>query len=100
MSDKIVLELIMDSLEDFLARLGDAFAKTRSLIGFTENMSYVELLDEQTLVIFGCGGGERPAKASNMDFQRTFLINRAMREGGDSCNLLLTHIPNLKFLKL
>ena len=63
-------------------------------------MSYAELFDEQTLVIFGCGGGERLTKDTNMDFQRTFLINRAMREGGDSCNLLLIHILNLKFLKL
>ena len=56
-------------------------------------MSYLELLDEQTLVIFGCGGGERLTKDTNMDFQRTFLINRAMREGGDSCKSIVNTHP-------
>lgn len=54
------------------------------ILGVIENMSYLELPDGTRMDIFGSGGGEQLAQATDTPFLGKIPIEPAVREGGDS----------------
>ena len=54
------------------------------ILGIIENMSYLDLPDGTRMDIFGSGGGEQLAKATDTPFLGKIPIAPAVREGGDN----------------
>lgn len=54
------------------------------ILGVIENMSYLDLPDGTRMDIFGSGGGEQLAQATDTPFLGKIPIEPAVREGGDS----------------
>jgi ATP-binding protein involved in chromosome partitioning len=54
------------------------------ILGVIENMSYLDLPDGSRMDIFGSGGGEQLAQATETPFLGKIPIDPAVREGGDS----------------
>jgi len=54
------------------------------ILGVIENMSYLDLPDGTRMDIFGSGGGEKLAKASETAFLGKIPIDPTVREGGDT----------------
>jgi ATP-binding protein involved in chromosome partitioning len=53
------------------------------ILGVIENMSFLDLPDGTRMDIFGSGGGEQLAHATNTPFLGKIPIAPAVREGGD-----------------
>lgn len=71
------------SLED--ARRGLEMFRSMNvpIIGVVENMSFLTLPDGSQLDVFGQGGGEQLATATNTDFIGSVPMDPAIREAGD-----------------
>ena len=54
------------------------------ILGVIENMSYLDLPDGSRMDIFGSGGGEQLAAATETPFLGKIPIDPSVREGGDS----------------
>ncbi|MEW6239828.1 MAG: Mrp/NBP35 family ATP-binding protein [Chloroflexota bacterium] len=54
------------------------------ILGVIENMSYLDLPDGTRMDIFGSGGGEQLAQATQTPFLGKIPIDPTVREGGDS----------------
>lgn len=54
------------------------------ILGVIENMSYLDLPDGTRMDIFGSGGGEKLAQASETTFLGKIPIDPTVREGGDN----------------
>lgn len=54
------------------------------ILGVIENMSYLDLPDGTRMDIFGSGGGEQLAQATETPFLGKIPIDPTVREGGDS----------------
>jgi ATP-binding protein involved in chromosome partitioning len=54
------------------------------ILGIIENMSYLELPDGTRMDIFGTGGGERLAKATQANFLGKIPMDQNVRIGGDT----------------
>ncbi len=54
------------------------------ILGVIENMSYLDLPDGTRMDIFGTGGGEQLALATDTPFLGTIPIDPTVREGGDT----------------
>ncbi len=54
------------------------------ILGVIENMSYLDLPDGTRMDIFGSGGGEKLAQATDTPFLGMIPIDPSVREGGDS----------------
>ena len=54
------------------------------ILGVIENMSYLDLPDGTRMDIFGSGGGEQLAQATETPFLGKIPIDPSVREGGDS----------------
>ena len=54
------------------------------ILGVIENMSYLDLPDGTRMDIFGSGGGEQLAQATDTPFLGKIPIAPAVREGGDN----------------
>ncbi len=63
------------------------------ILGVIENMSYLELPDGTRMDIFGSGGGEQLAQATQTPFLGKIPIEAAVREGGDSGKPIVVSQP-------
>ncbi len=63
------------------------------ILGVIENMSYLELPDGKRMDIFGSGGGEQLAQATDTPFLGKIPIEAAVREGGDSGKPIIVSQP-------
>ena len=54
------------------------------ILGIIENMSFLDLPDGTRIDIFGTGGGERLAQATETPFLGKIPLAPAVREGGDN----------------
>ena len=80
------------SLEDALRGLEMFRSMEVPVLGVVENMSYLELLDGQTMDVFGQGGGERLAEDSGVPFLGSIPMDPFIREGGDEGTpIVLSH---------
>jgi ATP-binding protein involved in chromosome partitioning len=62
------------------------------VMGVVENMSYLELPDNNRMDIFGSGGGERLADEAGVPYLGSIPIDPAVRVGGDNGNpVVVTH---------
>jgi len=80
------------SLED--ANRGLNMFKTLEvpILGIIENMSYLDLADGTRMDIFGSGGGEQLAQATQANFLGKVPIDQNVRIGGDSGKpIVVTH---------
>jgi ATP-binding protein involved in chromosome partitioning len=64
------------------------------ILGVIENMSYLELPDGTRMDIFGSGGGEQLAQATQTPFLGKIPIESAVREGGDSGKPIVAWKPD------
>lgn len=64
------------------------------VLGVIENMSYLELPDGTRMDIFGSGGGEQLAQATETPFLGKIPIEAAVREGGDSGRPIVVARPD------
>lgn len=64
------------------------------ILGVIENMSYLELPDGTRMDIFGSGGGEQLAAATQTPFLGKIPIESAVREGGDSGKPIVVMQPD------
>ena len=64
------------------------------ILGVIENMSYLELPDGTRMDIFGSGGGEQLAQATETPFLGKIPIEAAVREGGDSGKPIVAWKPD------
>ncbi|MBI1793840.1 MAG: Mrp/NBP35 family ATP-binding protein [Chloroflexi bacterium] len=81
------------SLED--ASRGLAMFRTLEvpILGVVENMSYLDLPDGTRMDIFGSGGGEQLAQASETHFLGKIPIDQNVRIGGDSGKPIVVSHP-------
>ncbi len=63
------------------------------VLGVIENMSYLDLPDGTRMDIFGSGGGEQLAQATETNFLGKVPIDPSVREGGDSGKPILVTKP-------
>jgi len=80
------------SLED--ANRGLNMFKTLEvpILGIIENMSYLDLADGTRMDIFGSGGGEQLAQATQANFLGKVALDQNVRIGGDSGKpIVVTH---------
>ncbi|HAV78513.1 MAG TPA: chromosome partitioning protein [Anaerolineae bacterium] len=84
----------MVSLED--AGRGLNMFKTLEVpvLGIVENMSYLDMPDGSRMDLFGSGGGERLAKATETDFLGMVPIDQNVRIGGDSGKPIVDSHPD------
>ena len=62
------------------------------ILGIIENMSYLELPDGTRMDIFGTGGGERLAQATQANFLGQIPMDQNVRIGGDNWRpIVVTH---------
>ena len=82
------------SLED--ASRGLAMFRTLEvpILGVVENMSYLELPDGTQMDIFGSGGGEQLAQATETYFLGKIPIDQNVRIGGDSGKPIVVSYPD------
>jgi ATP-binding protein involved in chromosome partitioning len=64
------------------------------ILGVIENMSYLDIADGTRMDIFGSGGGERLAEASQTPFLGKIPIAPAVRQGGDAGKPIVVAEPN------
>jgi len=64
------------------------------ILGIIENMSYLDLPDGTRMDIFGSGGGERLAQATQANFLGKVPIDQNVRIGGDSGKPILVSHPD------
>ena len=63
------------------------------ILGIIENMSYLELPDGTRMDIFGTGGGERLAQATEANFLGKVPMDQNVRIGGDSGKPIVVSYP-------
>jgi ATP-binding protein involved in chromosome partitioning len=82
------------SLED--ASRGLAMFQTLEvpILGVVENMSYLDLPDGTRMDIFGSGGGEQLAQATETTFLGKIPIDQNVRIGGDSGKPIVVSYPD------
>jgi ATP-binding protein involved in chromosome partitioning len=64
------------------------------ILGVIENMSYLDMPDGTRMDIFGSGGGEQLAQATETPFLGKIPIGAAVREGGDSGRPIVVAHPD------
>lgn len=64
------------------------------ILGVIENMSYLDLPDGTRMDIFGSGGGEQLAQATETPFLGKIPIDPTVREGGDSGRPIVVAKPD------
>jgi ATP-binding protein involved in chromosome partitioning len=64
------------------------------ILGVIENMSYLDLPDGTRMDIFGSGGGEQLAQATDTPFLGKIPIDPTVREGGDSGKPIVVTKPD------
>ena len=64
------------------------------ILGIVENMSYLDLPDGTRMDIFGSGGGEQLAQATQTNFLGKVPIDQNVRIGGDSGQPILVSQPD------
>jgi ATP-binding protein involved in chromosome partitioning len=64
------------------------------ILGVIENMSYLDLPDGTRMDIFGSGGGEQLALATQTPFLGKIPIDASVREGGDSGRPIVAAHPD------
>jgi len=64
------------------------------ILGIVENMSYLDLPDGTRMDIFGSGGGEQLAQATQTNFLGKIPIDQNVRIGGDSGKPILVSYPD------
>jgi ATP-binding protein involved in chromosome partitioning len=64
------------------------------ILGVIENMSYLDLPDGTRMDIFGSGGGEQLAQATQTPFLGKIPIEPTVREGGDSGKPIVVAKPD------
>src|ERR1700690_3060396 len=64
------------------------------ILGVIENMSYLDLPDGTRMDIFGTGGGEQLAQATQTPFLGTIPIDQNVRIGGDSGKPIVVSYPD------
>jgi ATP-binding protein involved in chromosome partitioning len=72
------------SLDDALRGLEMFRQLNIPILGVVENMSYLELPDGTRVDVFGSGGGQKLAQATQVPFIGAIPLDPAVREGGDS----------------
>jgi ATP-binding protein involved in chromosome partitioning len=63
------------------------------ILGIVENMSYLDLPDGTRMDLFGSGGGEQLAQATDTTFLGKVPIDQNVRIGGDSGKPILVSFP-------
>jgi ATP-binding protein involved in chromosome partitioning len=63
------------------------------ILGVIENMSYLDMPDGTRMDIFGSGGGEQLAQATETPFLGKIPIDASVREGGDSGKPIVAFHP-------
>ena len=63
------------------------------ILGIVENMSYLDLPDGTRMDLFGSGGGEQLAQATQTNFLGKVPIDQNVRIGGDSGKPILVSYP-------
>jgi ATP-binding protein involved in chromosome partitioning len=64
------------------------------ILGIIENMSYLDLPDGTRMDIFGSGGGEQLAQATESNFLGKVPIDQNVRIGGDSGKPIVVSHPD------
>jgi len=82
------------SIEDASRGLQMFRALEVPILGVIENMSYLDLPDGTRMDIFGSGGGEQLAQATDSPFLGKIPISPAVREGGDSGTPIVISQPD------
>ncbi len=82
------------SLEDASRGLNMFRTLEVPILGIIENMSYLDLPDGTRMDIFGSGGGEQLAQASQANFLGKVPIDQNVRIGGDSGKPILVSYPD------
>jgi ATP-binding protein involved in chromosome partitioning len=82
------------SLEDASRGLNMFKTLEVPILGIIENMSYLDLPDGTRMDIFGSGGGEQLAQATQMPFLGKVPIDQNIRIGGDSGKPILVSHPD------
>jgi ATP-binding protein involved in chromosome partitioning len=83
----------MVSLEDASRGLNMFKQLEVPILGVVENMSYLDLPDGTRMDIFGSGGGEAMAQASNETFLGQIPIDQNVRIGGDTGKPIVVSQP-------
>src|SRR5690349_15094868 len=81
------------SLEDASRGLNMFRTLEVPILGIVENMSYLDLPDGTRMDIFGSGGGEQLAQATQANFLGKIPIDQNVRIGGDSGKPILVSHP-------
>lgn len=84
----------MVSLEDASRGLNMFKQLEVPILGVVENMSYLDLPDGSRMELFGSGGGEALAKASNETFLGQIPIDQNVRVGGDAGKPIVATHPD------
>jgi ATP-binding protein involved in chromosome partitioning len=82
------------SLEDASRGLNMFRTLEVPILGIVENMSYLDLPDGTRMDLFGSGGGEQLAQASQTNFLGKVPIDQNVRIGGDSGKPILVSYPD------
>ncbi len=82
------------SLEDASRGLNMFRTLEVPILGIVENMSYLDLPDGTRMDIFGSGGGEQLAQATQTNFLGKIPIDQNVRIGGDSGKPILVSYPD------
>ena len=82
------------SLEDATRGLNMFKQLEVPILGVVENMSYLDLPDGTRMDIFGSGGGEQLAQATQVPFLGKIPIDQNVRIGGDSGKPILVSHPD------
>ena len=64
------------------------------ILGIIENMSYLEMPDGSKMDLFGSGGGEKLAQATETDFLGQIPIDQNVRIGGDTGKPIVDSHPD------
>ena len=64
------------------------------ILGVVENMSYLELPDGTRMDLFGSGGGEKLAEATQTTFLGCIPIDQNVRIGGDTGKPIVDSYPD------
>ncbi|HMB22835.1 MAG TPA: P-loop NTPase, partial [Anaerolineales bacterium] len=81
------------SLEDASRGLNMFRTLEVPILGIVENMSYLDLPDGTRMDLFGSGGGEQLAQATQTTFLGKVPIDQNVRIGGDSGKPILASYP-------
>jgi ATP-binding protein involved in chromosome partitioning len=82
------------SLEDASRGLNMFKTLEVPILGIVENMSYLDLPDGTRMDLFGSGGGEQLAQATQTTFLGKVPIDQNVRIGGDSGKPILVSYPD------